>query len=111
MKGKLCIILRRSLWVGTLITILSPFLPIYTVRELDQFSNLKFGFPFRFVTQQSSLTPFKENLPMKLHIQSPYENPTKIIFENFFLSLITIIGLVFFVYVCISLLQYKFKNS
>lgn len=88
----------------------SFFTHIYSKRIRSIFK-FKFGFPFRFVTQQSSLTPFKENLPMKLHIQSPYENPTKIIFENFFLSLITMIGLVFFVYVCISLLQYESKNS
>jgi hypothetical protein len=114
MKATLLTLLKRSIWIGIIITILSPFLFKYKVTDLRQFSDLRFGFPFGFISQQSWLTPFEEDLPAKVHIGLPQENPTKIICENFVLSLITITAAVFFIGIIWSLfikLIFRFRKS
>lgn len=90
MNRKLFIQMMKNLCFGFMITILTPFLSIYTVTDLTQLSDLRFGFPFKFISQQSWLTPFEENLPLRVHIGLPQENPTKIIIGNLLLSLAVI---------------------
>lgn len=90
MNKKLLKQLIRDVFIGFAITIFSPLFSPYTVTELDQLSDLRFGFPFRFVIQQSSLTPPEDFLPMKVEIGSIHNNPTRIITRNFILSLILI---------------------
>jgi len=90
MNGKIIMKEIRSSLIGFIITILTPLISTCTVTELEQLSDLRFGFPFRFISQQSWLTPFEEDFPLKLHIGLPQENPTRILIGNFILSFVSI---------------------
>lgn len=111
MKKGIFTTLKKSLLTGILITILSPFVTTYTVTNLNQLSDLRFGFPFRFISQQSWLTPFEENLPLRLRI---HKTPTKIIFSNLCLSLITTTIIIFIIIGCLDTfkkISHKITNS
>lgn len=110
MKAKLLLSLKRSLWIGTMLTIITPFLSSYKVTDLKQFSELRFGFPFRFISQKSELTPFEENLPLRLHFLSPWENSTEIIIENFIFSLIIIVTFIFLINIIWTFLRNNIQN-
>lgn len=90
MDKKLLKQLVRDLFIGFVITIFSPLLSPYTVTKMEQLSDLRFGFPFRFIIQQSYLTPPEEYLPLKVEVGSLHDNPTRIITKNFILSIISI---------------------
>ena len=96
MNCKLAIILKKS-FLGLIITILSPLFTTYKVIKFENLSALKYGFPFGFIEQQSWLTPFEKDLPLRLHIGLPHENPTRFLVGNFILSLLTVIFILFFV--------------
>jgi hypothetical protein len=114
MCTRFSLLIKRSFWIGAIITILTPFLSTYTITESKQLSELRFGFPFRFVSQQSGLTPFEENLPLKLNFISPWENPTKIIVKNFVFSLLAIVATILLFSILVGFLRdsiEKYKRS
>jgi hypothetical protein len=78
--------ITRIIVLSTIIVALTPlFIPV-TVTHPGQLRDLRFGTPMPFVQQDYSLTPPDNWFPHRLTVLSPWENPTRILWGNFFAS-------------------------
>ena len=67
-------------------------LPV-TIQTPDQFKNVQFGLPLRFIVQDQYYSP--NIFPHTTHFSSVLENPTKILWPEFFISFIILFTLIF----------------
>lgn len=73
------------------ILLASVFIPV-NISSHSELLEVKLGLPFKFLIQdQSHLDP---PLPWRVNFSSPLENPTQILWPQFFLSVIVIFTLV-----------------
>lgn len=107
MKNKYFILLGKTFIIGTISTILIPFFQINIVTSLSQLENLRYGFPFKFINVQSTLTPFEKDLPLRLKFKLPTND---IININFFKLLLSIIVISLTYYLICNLIMYL-KNK
>ena len=85
MKIRTIIIIGVS--IGILLTIASPFFDSVTLNSIEQTGNVRFGFPISFIRQQLSISPFKSDFPITVHISMPRIAITNILLFEFIFSL------------------------
>lgn len=95
---------------GILLVTGSLLIP-YTIHEKAQYVTIEFGLPFKYVVQQQYTggigIPEGPSLPFNLTILSPWENPTQIFWERYFLDIIIVSAFLWLI--CIWINQIK-KN-
>ena len=88
---------RSTCWVIAAtwaVTHVLLFLSLYreqTVTTVDAASHVSLGLPFPFLYQNQSYFYLYE-IPMRTRFCSPYENPTHVIWPNYFLDLALVWG-------------------
>ncbi|MBX5476296.1 MAG: hypothetical protein IRZ18_04135 [Clostridia bacterium] len=74
------------LFVSVVAVLATPFFVPATITDASQLGHLRFGAPWPFVEQASSLTPPDSAYPMKTTLLSPLENPTRFLLFPFALD-------------------------
>ena len=68
---------------------MSPFFIGTTIKDNAQLLAVRTGFPVSFLEQESALAPPATAFPLRLTALSPWENPTKILWVNLAISILT----------------------
>lgn len=84
--------------INLIIVLVSPMIIPSIANNQLEINYIKFGFPYPFIEQRSTLTPHKEMFPFWLTQQNPWENPTRSIYVNFFLSYAVVAVFIFIIY-------------
>lgn len=79
-----------ALIISLCIVGISPLATRVTITSQNQLDKVRTGFPFPFIEQKLFLTPPENYYPFHVTILSPWENPTKILWGNYFLSVIAV---------------------
>ncbi|MGM8214732.1 hypothetical protein ACLIA0_04055 [Bacillaceae bacterium W0354] len=106
---------RRTLIISLVISFLgvsiSPLFDSVTVTERSDLTNHRLGYPIPFVEQQASLTPLNDDYPFELGLLSPQEHSTKILFINYFISIILTALLIYLMIILFRLIIHKTLRS
>lgn len=84
-------IIVLATWVATHVLLFRSLYREQTVTTVDAASHVSFGLPFPFLYQNLAYFYLYE-IPMRTHVCSPYENPTHMIWLNYFLDLALVWG-------------------
>ena len=78
-------------WIATHVLLFWSLYREQTVTTVDAASHVSFGLPFPFLYQNLAYFYLYE-IPMRTYVCSPYENPTHMIWPNYFLDLALVWG-------------------
>jgi hypothetical protein len=96
-----------SLIIGWLLVSISPLFDSVIVKNSNDLSHLRLGFPLPIIEQQTSLTPMEDDFPLTVGLLNPQENPTDLLFFNYVFSILII---TLSAYVCIVTMNFFVRN-
>lgn len=108
MANKQKLIYIIDVFIISLFFLFSTFLLPLNVSTRAELAEIKLGWPFKFIIQDQ--TAYDVSLPAATHFSSPWENPTSILWPQFFLSFTAVfLVLLFILFLIVKLKKILFK--